>query len=135
MNIPRHILDYSQVTVKPFLRQTGWVQNLGHYEALCAEIIRLLREERERQKISRYAVAKTSGISQSMLSLVERGLRNPTMELVLRMADAIQADLPEVIERAKAEMANVSKKKTKDDMKASKSPGSKSRLPPSGLNL
>jgi transcriptional regulator with XRE-family HTH domain len=78
------------------------VPNIGHYEALTAEIIRLLREERERRKLSKYAVSKRSGVSQSMLSLVERGLRNPTMELMLRVADGIGADLPTVIKKATA---------------------------------
>jgi hypothetical protein len=35
-----------------------------------------------------------------MLSLVERGLRNPTLELMLRIADAVGADLPMLIEKA-----------------------------------
>ena len=51
-----------------------------------------MREERERKKLSKYAVAQRSGVSQSMLSLVERELRNPTLELVLRIADGIGAD-------------------------------------------
>jgi len=70
------------------------------YEALAAEIVRLLREERKRRKLSNYAVSQRSGVSQSMLSLVERGLRNPTMELLLRIADGICIDLPTVIKKA-----------------------------------
>lgn len=35
-----------------------------------------------------------------MLSLVERELRNPTMELMLRIADGIGADLPALIKKA-----------------------------------
>jgi len=35
-----------------------------------------------------------------MLSLVERGLRNPTLELTLRIADGIGADLPALIKKA-----------------------------------
>jgi transcriptional regulator with XRE-family HTH domain len=37
-----------------------------------------------------------------MLSLVERGLRNPTVETVLRMADGIGVSLPALIEKATA---------------------------------
>jgi transcriptional regulator with XRE-family HTH domain len=68
---------------------------------VCREIIRLLQVERERKGLSNYAIAQRSGVSESMLSLVQRGLRNPTMELVLRIADAIEADLPAIIEKAK----------------------------------
>jgi transcriptional regulator with XRE-family HTH domain len=72
----------------------------GHYEAVCAEIIRLLREERKVRGLSNYTVAQRSGVSQSMMSLVERGLRNPSMELMLRIADGIEADLPALIKKA-----------------------------------
>jgi transcriptional regulator with XRE-family HTH domain len=83
------------------------VSDVRHYQAFSAEIIRLLKKERERRKLSKYAVARRSGISQSMLSLVERGFRNPTMELMLRVADGIGADLSAVITKARN---NVSKK-------------------------
>jgi transcriptional regulator with XRE-family HTH domain len=76
------------------------VPDIRHYEALRTEIVRLLRKERERRKLSKYAVSQRSGVSQSMLSLVERGLRNPTLELMLRIADGIGADLPTVIKQA-----------------------------------
>lgn len=75
---------------------------IGHYEAIRKETIRLLREERERRQLSNYAVAQNSGVSESMLSLIERGLRNPTMELMLRIADGVGADLPTLITKAKA---------------------------------
>ena len=73
---------------------------IGHYEAIRKEVIRLLKEERVRNKLSNYAVAQNSGVSESMLSLVERGLRNPTMELTLRIADGIGADLPALLKKA-----------------------------------
>jgi transcriptional regulator with XRE-family HTH domain len=76
------------------------VPELKHYEAVRVEVIRLLREERLRRKVSNYAVAQNSGVSESMLSLVERGLRNPTLELLLRIADGIGADLPDLIKKA-----------------------------------
>jgi transcriptional regulator with XRE-family HTH domain len=78
------------------------VPGIGHYEAIRKEIIRLLKVERERRGISNYVVAQNSGVSESMLSLVERGLRNPTMELMLRIADGVEADLPSLIRQATA---------------------------------
>jgi predicted transcriptional regulator len=98
------ILDYRKVTVKPIYLQLCDVPDIGHYEKLRVEIIRLLREERERRKLSNYAVSKVSGISESMLSLVERGLRNPTLEIMLRMADGIGVDLAAFIVKARANM-------------------------------
>jgi transcriptional regulator with XRE-family HTH domain len=81
------------------------VPELKHYEAVRIEIIRLLREERLRRKLSNYAVAQNSGVSESMLSLVERGLRNPTMELMLRIADAIGVDLADMVKQAQTTIA------------------------------
>jgi transcriptional regulator with XRE-family HTH domain len=76
------------------------VPKIGHYQAVCAEIIRLLREERKQRKLSNYAISQKSGVSESMLSLVDRGLRNPSMELMLRIADGVGADLPTLIKKA-----------------------------------
>jgi transcriptional regulator with XRE-family HTH domain len=76
------------------------VPKIGHYQAVCAEIIRLLREERKQRKLSNYAVSQKSGVSESMLSLVDRGLRNPSMELMLRIADGVGTDLPTLIKKA-----------------------------------
>ena len=81
----------------------------GHYQAVCAEIIRLLREERKQRKISNYAVSQKSGVSESMLSLVDRGLRNPSMELMLRIADGIEADLPTVLKKAQITVSRLPK--------------------------
>jgi transcriptional regulator with XRE-family HTH domain len=45
-------------------------------------------------------VAARAGLSQQMVSYVERGMRNPTLETVLRIAAAIGVDFVEVIRRA-----------------------------------
>jgi len=45
-------------------------------------------------------VAERAGLSQQMVSYVERGMRTPTLETLLRIAAAIKIDLPSVIERA-----------------------------------
>jgi transcriptional regulator with XRE-family HTH domain len=81
------------------------VSNAGHHRAVCAETIRLLKTERQRLKLSKYTVWKRSGVSQSMLSLVERGLRNPTLELTLRIADGIGVDLTALIKQAQASIS------------------------------
>jgi transcriptional regulator with XRE-family HTH domain len=89
------------------------VASIGRYETVRKEIVRLLREERESRKLSKYAVAQNSGVSESMLSLVERGLRNPTLELALRIADGIGVDLPAIITRA---TASVQKQQPKEGL-------------------
>lgn len=96
------ILCYSGVTFKSNCLPSLAVAKIEHYQKLCTEIIRLLREERLRRDLTNYAVFKRSGVSQTMLGQVERGLRNPTMELMLRIADGIGVDLPEIIRKAQA---------------------------------
>ena len=44
------------------------------------------------------------------MSLVERGLRNPTLELALRIADGIGADFPALIRLAENKVIEESKK-------------------------
>lgn len=76
------------------------VAQINRHQAICAEVVRLLRKERELRKLSNYLVAQRSGVSESMLSLVERGLRNPTLELLLRVADGIGVDLAGILNQA-----------------------------------
>lgn len=45
-------------------------------------------------------VAERAGLSQQMVSYVEREMRNPTLETLLRIAAAIGVDLAEVLRRA-----------------------------------
>lgn len=48
-------------------------------------------------------LAQKSGLSKGMISLVERELRNPTLDTVLRMALALKLDLGQVIKEATTE--------------------------------
>jgi transcriptional regulator with XRE-family HTH domain len=45
-------------------------------------------------------VAKKSGLSQQMVSYVERGMRNPTLDTLLRIASALDIDLWKLIKHA-----------------------------------
>jgi transcriptional regulator with XRE-family HTH domain len=45
-------------------------------------------------------VAERAGLSQQMVSYVEREMRNPTLETLLRIAAAMKIDLPTVIQNA-----------------------------------
>jgi len=68
--------------------------------AICANVVRLLREEREKCAISMNVVAQRSGLSHSMISLVERDLRNPTFDTLLRISDALNVDLRDILTKA-----------------------------------
>jgi transcriptional regulator with XRE-family HTH domain len=72
-------------------------------EAIAANVIRLLREAREERGLSMNVVAQRSGLSHSIVSLIERDLRNPTLDTLLRMAEAIGIDLGEILVQARKE--------------------------------
>lgn len=46
------------------------------------------------------AVAASAGLSQQMVSYVERGMRSPTLVTLLRIATALHVDLARVLARA-----------------------------------
>jgi transcriptional regulator with XRE-family HTH domain len=75
-------------------------------EIISAEVIRLLRQERQAQNLSVYRVAKDSGLSQQMIHYVERGMRNPTLDTLLRIAEALDVDLSRLIKRASVTTAS-----------------------------
>lgn len=79
-------------------------------DVIAANVVRLLREEREKRGLSMNVVAQRSGLSHSIVSLVERDLRNPTLDTLLRIAEAIEIDLGEIITRA-GELASKQRKK------------------------
>ncbi|HET7626675.1 MAG TPA: helix-turn-helix transcriptional regulator [Verrucomicrobiae bacterium] len=66
-------------------------------EAECKKIIQLLKEERERRGLSKYALAQESGLSQQAIGYMEKGHRIPSLETVLRVAKAMNVDLGKII--------------------------------------
>ena len=59
-----------------------------------------LRDERIRQRVSMDSLAAKSGLSQPMISYVERGMRNPTLDTLLRIAIALDVDLSQLLKKA-----------------------------------
>lgn len=46
------------------------------------------------------ALAEKAGLSQQMVSYVERGMRQPTLDTLLRISDALDADPATLLGRA-----------------------------------
>jgi len=69
-------------------------------QAVCSRVAKILRKEREKRGFSMNAVAERAGLSQQMVSYVEREMRNPTLETLLRMAAAIEVDFSKVMHQA-----------------------------------
>jgi transcriptional regulator with XRE-family HTH domain len=76
------------------------VTKTSYRDAVCSQVAKLLRVERERQAISMTRLAEMSGLSQGMISLVEHEHRNPSLETLLRMSQALKIELSTVLTRA-----------------------------------
>ncbi len=72
---------------------------------LCFRVLQLLTEERDRRKITKYALAQKSGVSPQMIGYIEKGERNPTLEIVCRLAAALEVDLSKLVRRAEQDIS------------------------------
>jgi transcriptional regulator with XRE-family HTH domain len=68
---------------------------------LAEKVIDLLGEERTRKKLSKYAVAANSGLSEQAIGYIERRMRKPSFETILRLAQGIGVELETVIRKAR----------------------------------
>jgi len=57
---------------------------------------RKIREIRKRQGLSQEMLAERAGISSQYVSNIERGKENPTLDLLLKLADALKSSLGEM---------------------------------------
>jgi len=87
-------------TVKTQFDKVRIVPTKDAPRSVCLEVVQRLRQERIRRRISLNRLAEKAGLSRSMISYVERGMRNPTLDTLLRMADALGLDLWRLIKRA-----------------------------------
>jgi transcriptional regulator with XRE-family HTH domain len=72
----------------------------GQVDQVCSHVARILREEREKRGLSMTVLAQRAGLSHSMISFVEREIRNPSLETLLRISLVLEVDLGKVIDRA-----------------------------------
>ena len=68
--------------------------------AICSEVAKLLKAQRERSQLSMTVLAAKAGLSQQMVSYVERGIRNPTLDTLLRITEALDMPLGKMITKA-----------------------------------
>jgi len=61
---------------------------------------RAVRRRRTEAGLSQEALAERAGLHPTYVSMVERGLRNPTLDVSARIAKALKASLPALIEEA-----------------------------------
>ena len=75
------------------------------HESVIRNVANFLKEERLRQNFSMSELAKQAGLSQQMVSYVERRMRIPTLDTLLRICRVLKVPLWNII--MKAETSNV----------------------------
>lgn len=80
--------------------RTSSKNSIPSIQEVCARIAGILREERTAKNLSMTRVAEGAALSRQMVSYVERGLRVPTVDTLLRITRVLNIDAAEVISRA-----------------------------------
>ena len=68
--------------------------------AVSAEVVRLIGEERKRRGLSKNSLASLTGLNQSTMSRFENHSQNPTLDSLLRICDALNLNLGDVVNEA-----------------------------------
>lgn len=75
--------------------------NITLLDAISAQLAQLLKEERERQRLSLNAVAQKAGLARQTVSYVEQQIQNPTFDTLLRITSVLDVDLEKLVARAR----------------------------------
>ena len=73
------------------------VMKIREAQTFSDEVVDLLVQERIRQNISRYRLAKECGITEAALSYIERHERRPTLYTLKMIADTLNIQLTDII--------------------------------------
>lgn len=92
--------DYSQVPHVAANPLEAGVPKDRKYKATISKLAGLLQRERLRQGLSLSETATRAGLSHAMVARVEKGERVPTIETLLRIADALDCNLVALLDEA-----------------------------------
>lgn len=76
--------------------------NSAFRKATCSEVARVLHEARVKKGMSMTDLAAGAGLSRAMISFVEREIRNPTLDTLLRMTEVLELRFADVIQIAES---------------------------------
>lgn len=76
--------------------------NSAFRKATCSEVVRVLHEARVSKGMSMTDLADGAGLSRAMISFVEREIRHPTLDTLLRMVEVLELSFAEVIKLAES---------------------------------
>ena len=69
-------------------------------EAISAHVADILREQREKQKISLGRIARKAGLARQTIAFVEQKVQSPSFDTLLRITSALDVDVAKIIVRA-----------------------------------
>jgi transcriptional regulator with XRE-family HTH domain len=64
-----------------------------------------LRDVRKEKKLSQERLALDAGLDRTYISLIERGVRSPTVRAVVKLAEVLQARSSEIFRRMETHLA------------------------------
>ena len=70
-------------------------------KAICSHVARILREMRLKQNLSMTVLAQRAGLSQQSVSYVEREMRIPNLDTLLRITGVLGIEPDELIKQAR----------------------------------
>lgn len=72
-------------------------------KSIIDSVINSLKEERKKKNMSHETIAEISGLHRSTISLIESRKREATLLTLLKIADALECDLGQLISQAAQE--------------------------------
>ena len=69
-------------------------------QAVCSQLRKILRQTREKRGLSMTVLGERAGLSQQAVSYVERGMRIPNLDTLLRIASALETNLADLLKEA-----------------------------------
>lgn len=69
-------------------------------QKVCSAVAIVLKRERLKQEMSLTRLAEKAGLSRQMVSYVERGLRVPGLDTLLRITRVLGLDAADILKRA-----------------------------------
>jgi transcriptional regulator with XRE-family HTH domain len=69
-------------------------------ESISAHVADILKEQREKQKISLGQIARKAGLARQTIAFVEQKVQSPSLDTLLRITSALDVDLAKIIVRA-----------------------------------
>jgi transcriptional regulator with XRE-family HTH domain len=77
------------------------VLNIRLLNAISAQLAQLLKQEREKQRISLNVLAQKAGLARQTVSYIEQQIQNPTLDTLLRITTVLDVDLEKLVAKAR----------------------------------